>query len=67
MTLTVAIAEQRMCETSIISKVTSTKTELMKGNGLVGDKIYFETDAGPDCEPVEFPVKVFTAGELIST
>ena len=36
----------------------------MKGNDLVCDKIYFETDAGPDREPVMFPAEVFTAGVL---
>ena len=37
----------------------------MKGNGLLGDKIYFEADAGPDQEPLKFPVKVFTACVLM--
>ena len=27
---------------------------LMRGNGLVGDKIYFEANAVPDWEPVKF-------------
>ena len=43
----------------------STETlRLMRDNGLVVDKIYFEADAVPDQEPVEFPVKVFSAGVL---
>ena len=36
----------------------------MKGNGLVGDKIYFEADVAPDREPLNFPAKVFIAGVL---
>ena len=31
----------------------------MRGSGLVGDKIYFEADAGPDKKPVKFPAEVF--------
>ena len=39
----------------------------MRVNGLVRDKIYFEADAGPDWEPVNFLTKVFTAGVLSRT
>ena len=40
------------------------RQRLIKGNDLVGDKIYFEEDAGPDWEPVKFSTKAFTAGVL---
>ena len=40
------------------------RQSLMKVNGLVSDKIYFEADTGPDREPVKFLAKFFTAGLL---
>ena len=35
------------------------RRRLVKGNGLVGNNIDFEGDAGPDWEPVKFLMKVF--------
>ena len=32
------------------------RRRLMRGNGLVSDKIFFEADTGPDREPMKFPL-----------
>ena len=38
---------------------------LITCDGLIGDKVYFEAEAGQDRDPgIKFPVKVFTAGVL---
>ena len=43
------------------------RQRLMRVNGLVSDKIYFEADTRLHWEPVKFCVKVFTAGVLRRT
>lgn len=38
---------------------------LMIGSILLGDAIDFETDAGPNLDPLKFSTKVFTACEIV--
>lgn len=44
---------------NILNCQTFPQRRLMKGNGLVGNNIDFEGDAGLDWEPVKFSMKVF--------